>query len=407
MKFEQTPCLKYLYYRWPRFEYKTKEKELTVQWVVHDGIILQQCVLTNLEDAGVPISFSFRNDEKSMWIRDLDFLDSHNHFNDKYQGYCEDMGPYGYSWILTHKLRYKDNQSTKTDSEDGTNNSPPSNVTTVESKDGPDSVAVVVSIFLDGEALPWTGTNEHSWTKVLKGAKSTGNTMEVITVYRMIPVKDSAVNWKGFLIPAASADVDNILQNTSFSTVSISRTKRFAESYSQSSDNNSKGQKVPKEDDSNPSGVPDNESSPSCHIEYITARQSKPDDMYIKSLLERISEVCKGHLNWLASVEVGKSPGYVANYWVTAKAMAHGGSWQPDNSLTDTAYHVLKILEFTSMYNEEEDLKKQRMRLNMPANHGSSIWRSWMSVLVPPGLMPNKWARTYSVWMIISGFGKL
>lgn len=87
-----------------------------------------------------------------------------------------------------------------------------------------------------------------------------------------------------------------------------------------------------------------------------------------------MSEVCKGHLNWLSSVEVNEGPGYVANYWVTAKAMTRIGSRQPDDSLTDTAYHVLKTLEFTSLCNEEDDF-------NIAKNAIKTACRPWIKHL--------------------------
>ncbi len=43
--FENPPVLSYLHYRWPRYEYKTDERELTIQWMVYEGIVLQQCIV--------------------------------------------------------------------------------------------------------------------------------------------------------------------------------------------------------------------------------------------------------------------------------------------------------------------------------------------------------------------------
>lgn len=91
-------------------------------------------------------------------------------------------------------------------------------------------------------------------------------------------------------------------------------------------------------------------------------KQLESSNAYINLLLERISSVCRGHLQWLAqSAERSKSGHFAANYWVTGKIMTkQSGSWQPQDSLTDTAFHIIKAGQYASLYSERDGLDHAR-----------------------------------------------
>lgn len=83
-----------------------------------------------------------------------------------------------------------------------------------------------------------------------------------------------------------------------------------------------------------------------------------PEDLYIKSLLERIVEVCRGHFQWLSHYAEKRSGCFVANYWVTGKVMTtDSDSWQPEDSITDTALQILKAEECLKFYHDENTRK--------------------------------------------------
>ncbi|KAI1373906.1 hypothetical protein F4677DRAFT_427594 [Hypoxylon crocopeplum] len=443
LEFEEPPRLTYLHYRWPRYEYRRKDRELTIQWIVHDGVVLQQCILTNLEDTEVDISFNFRTRPRSMRIRDSDYLDSSHRFNDSYCDYSERLGPHDYSWILMHDLEHKSEADDLDNDMFGEKSDVciPVKVRDRNLKIESDSVAVVVSIFHNGEALQWT--DEPRWTKKLEGAKSKRNVMEVTTAYRMISLPASEVNWKNFLIPVELADVDSLLQNTPFSNFCLSMIDICADDHTQARKGKEDGQSIP-EYDKSPSGIPDHDSTAGNHIEFITRRnlehilsvcsiplkskpleselsrlsepsesicpvaltcgdiafhrvctaasffgiqflvesasrlkklkEIRPDDQYVDSLLSRISKVCQGHFMWLSQKAERKSEDFVANYWVTGKAMDRSSSsWQPDDSLTDTAFQLLKAKECAAFY-EKGDLDLKVSSLNV-------ICKAWIEKL--------------------------
>ncbi|KAI0384178.1 hypothetical protein F5Y04DRAFT_269619 [Hypomontagnella monticulosa] len=439
VSFEEPPSMAYLHYRWPRYEYRSTRKILTIQWAVHDGIVLQQCVLTNLDDSEMQVSCRFRNDHGAMLIRDLDYIDPAHKFNngDEEGGdYHTNLGPYGYSWNLTHdprchKAETQTNGSFKGEADSSTLASHGS----FDSKDELESAMVVVSVFLNGEALRWTSSSGCNWTKRLGGRNSRNSTIEVVTAYRMTLLKTSTASWRDYMIPVESTDIDRILQETPFSPIYISTTECSA----QQSNEKHEPHGMSEGSDSDPSGIPADDSSSRSHIEFIVRRnlehilsvcsiplkpsgwgngkatslklssdlypvaltcgdmschrictsasffafrflvdvsrrlkqlkQSNPEDRYINSLLDRIGVVCRGHLTWLFSnaeryfceKKEGGLGYFVANYWVTGKAIAlDSPTWRPDNSLTDTAYQILKAGEWVQFSNDREDLDLAR-----------------------------------------------
>ncbi|KAI3400576.1 hypothetical protein diail_2778 [Diaporthe ilicicola] len=47
---------------------------------------------------------------------------------------------------------------------------------------------------------------------------------------------------------------------------------------------------------------------------------------------------------------------FAANYWMTGKVIIqHGNTWQPQNRMTDTAFHILKLAEYEKLVHELVD----------------------------------------------------
>lgn len=108
MKPNCKPHLKWTFWRWPCHTYPQGSfdnfpmLELTIQWVVHEKTVLQQCLLDNRGSCDIEVDVMFH---KSMMIRDLDHLDWHYEFNenegDKYDA---GPGPRGDSWVFVHQF---------------------------------------------------------------------------------------------------------------------------------------------------------------------------------------------------------------------------------------------------------------------------------------------------------------
>lgn len=108
LKPEARPGLKWKFGRWPRYTYSEGSFEelpnlkLTIQWMIHEDTVLQECLLENSGNDDIPLDVDFC---KSMRIRDLDHLDWDYEFNEEGGSNHEIRpGPKGYSCVFIHKL---------------------------------------------------------------------------------------------------------------------------------------------------------------------------------------------------------------------------------------------------------------------------------------------------------------
>lgn len=86
------PCLEFVYDRWPRFTYTTASEtmnglDLSLQYFCNRGIVFQTYTWKRRSESDpIPELPQFRFNP-TMLIRDLDFVDPKNHFNDSMDGY--------------------------------------------------------------------------------------------------------------------------------------------------------------------------------------------------------------------------------------------------------------------------------------------------------------------------------
>lgn len=110
------PDLQWTFWRWPRHVYpagsfvEEPNLKLTIQWMVQDNTVLQQCLLESIHDDEIRVDMIFH---KSMLIRDLDHLDWRYKFNEerneerngeRNDNYDIRLGPEGHSCVFVHKL---------------------------------------------------------------------------------------------------------------------------------------------------------------------------------------------------------------------------------------------------------------------------------------------------------------
>lgn len=112
---QEVPRVKWVNWRWPRHEYLSSDSRFTAtsQWLVHKNIVLQQLTFRKPEDEPRECfaTVLFSRDRYRSLIRDIDYLDSRNHFNevsethsDFKDAYKAMDGPNGCGRVLTHKL---------------------------------------------------------------------------------------------------------------------------------------------------------------------------------------------------------------------------------------------------------------------------------------------------------------
>ncbi|TGO30641.1 hypothetical protein BPAE_0004g00990 [Botrytis paeoniae] len=363
---------KYVHCRWPRYEHESEKAKLVNQWMVHDGVDLQQWRFTNLdaEEISTRIAFS-----KGMRIRDVQYqtwrsiwgIQNSHHF----------LGPESYSWIYLDRLSKHDSTNTG------------------ETRLMDNSIGVIVSVFIDGVAMKFHSNEEWNLTVGIKQTK------EIVVAYKLVYSTSEVSNdWKQFLVEADKANVDNLLL------------KEFKSTQYRPIPLFSLGDSIPNVSASETMAWNKIKSNLDFifqrHLEYlltvctipITSYLSSnnmsavaltcgdisahrictsaslfaflfliqvdshlrsiesPNETYVLSLRDRIKKVCKGHLIWLNDAELSESHlfgfGYMANGKITLAngGLRHANEW-PKNILTDTAFQIIKAGEFAEHYSKD------------------------------------------------------
>lgn len=256
------PQVKWVNWRWPRYEYETELSKLKVsyQWVVHEGAVLQQIVLEAPGDKPIDFKYQFLKD---IWVRDLDYLDPDYRFNYMEKGYSCVPGPNGYGNVCVSKLdvgsirpeedgvRHHTNDAPQAttmaqpstpgmgqslDAGTGVRNTlskdqtdaPPANKIGVgdaqesEKTDqhirSPDSVAAILSLFVNGNAVKIEDAKDHWYEPSFGNGPSSPNEsvhgpIEIVVAYKLILLPGDEVDWRNFMVPAREADVSRILRD--------------------------------------------------------------------------------------------------------------------------------------------------------------------------------------------------
>ncbi|KXH48869.1 hypothetical protein CNYM01_04885 [Colletotrichum nymphaeae SA-01] len=282
--------LGYVHDRWPRYEMEHDKVKLTLQWMVHERTVLQQCLITNdrADDVEVPFRFA-----KAMHIRDLDYLEWPD--PEKQPGQFQMQAPNGYGWVFVQKLQHEGaDREKKNEAESTPMPSVAAQIDTAgeDQKEVPkhaglpslellDAVAVVVSVFVDGKAVHWghsDTTVTGLWTRSL-GSKAT---VEVVAAYKMVHLAKANAAWDEFLIPAVRADVGKYLKSVQFTAFHISKYIKPAEDKKTEQPEKSRirwVQSVSSTKDTQPHRLPTNSSTD--HIDFVVRRN-----------LEHILSVC-------------------------------------------------------------------------------------------------------------------
>lgn len=205
------PRLKWFQYRWPRYEYRKrcfkdmKNVGLTIQFIVRNRTVFQQCILENRGKTDVDIELSFC---KGISISDLDHVTDDYEFNtvrsdDQNAG----PGPGGFGWV--HVNRFPEvSLGARTDSQHSTHE--------IKSKSNHDNqnkkeeqnhgVALVVSMAVNGEVVRFNpGQAPDIWKQTLKAKSSTPGSrsqkLEIVTAYKLVLLASPLSDWKTFVVP--------------------------------------------------------------------------------------------------------------------------------------------------------------------------------------------------------------
>lgn len=252
--------VKWVNWRWPRYEYTTQSSGVKafIQWVVHNGVVLQQLVLENTGDEPVRFSYTLNID---MLIRDLDYLNPSYPFNGPYSDgptYEHVSGPNGYGHVCVHQYdspvsegksddQFAQHSNPRSDREPRSRTQPwkpeidetmntqkrdmdrPWSGIAVGAQNGNaavedsakrvqndtpldaelHSVAAVTTLFVNGEAVKMSDESIFSRSHTLEGHSFA----EFVVAYKLVPLLASGVHWENFLVTAEEADVSKNLRD--------------------------------------------------------------------------------------------------------------------------------------------------------------------------------------------------
>lgn len=242
---DSPPMLRWFLHRWPRYEYRGRCFKgstwvgLTIQFIVRDGTVFQQCILENRGDEDVDLKLAFC---KGVGIWDLDHVTDECYMNVTTLGYQNaGPGPGGYGWV--HVSQLHEWHAASADFRDaGHGNTSDSSLGGGNKKDKPNyGVALVVSMAVDGEMTRFSpGQSPHVWKQTLKARSgepgSKPRKVEIITAYKFVLLAEPFCDWKYFVCPLKEMNPNTFLvgaRSASQFRTSITRiSEKDEESYS-------------------------------------------------------------------------------------------------------------------------------------------------------------------------------
>lgn len=242
----QLPEERWVNWRWPRYEYCPESAsgnkiKVCFQYMVHEGVVLQQFTLENAGETSVELDPSEFKCAPDHLIRDLDFLDgsySFNEVNKDDESYSFIPGPNGYSRVCVHVQ--KENSKAEDEGEgeghkplvealaaaldheasDAQNQpaTPVSSNTVPHLANGQSCrVASVITVFVNGAAREL-----QRWDNLLEGhekqlhgkgtSNSGGNKLQIVIAYKLIRLPCDRSSWKNFVISAEAANINHWLR---------------------------------------------------------------------------------------------------------------------------------------------------------------------------------------------------
>lgn len=215
------PTLTWLQYRWPRYEYRGRcfkgmeNVGLTIQFIVRNRTVFQQCILENQGETDVDLVLAFC---KGISISDLDHVTNDYEFNKTTSNYENaGPGPGGFSWVHVNRFR-KGSPGARTESRrsmhETKSNSSHSNRENTEPNYG---VALIVSMAVNGEVVRFSpGQAPHIWKQTLKARLRTPGgrcqKLEIVTAYKLVLLANPLSYWRTFVVPLKEMNPSKFLR---------------------------------------------------------------------------------------------------------------------------------------------------------------------------------------------------
>jgi hypothetical protein len=161
--------------------------------MVHNGVVLQQFTLKNIADTPIDIGpFAVRS---GVYIRDLDFLNDDDSFNEKQKvdetKFYDGLGPMGHGHVYMHMLPYHGADCGHTCTQH--------------------AVASVNTIFVNGSAVDFESQDGDTSTFVETFHVSSNETVEIVLARKLLVVPQGQSYWRNFIIGAKDGNINQWL----------------------------------------------------------------------------------------------------------------------------------------------------------------------------------------------------
>ncbi|KAL4964157.1 uncharacterized protein BDV14DRAFT_201173 [Aspergillus stella-maris] len=193
--------------RWPRGRFTDKRGNWNIsqQWYVHDGVVIQHFVLYNYSQEPMQLNINSNSD---FVIREHEYVDGNHALNKLTEKSYHGPGPGGYGVVRFQSLQKNDNSTQASDQSQG-----PSEGSN-EQHGGPDAVAAVMGLFVNGKAV----TEADFERDVLRTVEANGM-FQLVAGYKLVLLKKKTYelqdpddfNWKRLTLRWEDVDINRFL----------------------------------------------------------------------------------------------------------------------------------------------------------------------------------------------------
>ncbi|KAF7942167.1 hypothetical protein EAE99_000217 [Botrytis elliptica] len=315
---------KYVHCRWPRYEYESEKAKLVNQWMVHDGVVLQQWRFTNLDTEEISTKVVFSKDmpmDSSIGVILSVFIDGVAvKFDSNEEWTLTVKGNQTTEFVVAYKLVYSKSEISN-DWKQFLVAADEADISRLLLNEFESTRYRPIPLFSVGASMPNISPRESiAWDKIKSNFDFIFQRhLEHLLTVCAIPITSCQGSIDTSAVALTCGDV-------SAHRICISASL-FAFLFLLKVDS---------------------------HLRSIES----PNDTYVLSLRDRIKKACKGHLIWLNDAELSGDHllefGYMAN---GKRILANGGprranEW-PRNILTDKAFQTIKAGEFAEHYSKD------------------------------------------------------
>jgi hypothetical protein len=213
--------------------------KFVTQWMVKGGVVIHQSVIENRTKK--PLEFELEFDS-GVLIRDLDFVDPKNRFNDRTDNDIEEAGPNGYGFVKVRRLLktggpggeheheheqpktwYAEEKESESEKEQERHDVAKKLASvSVEEKSSqqkqegplqPEAVGLVIGFFVNGEPQKWEVLQKEQWEV------PPGRCLKLVVGYKLVLLTSKKLDWRRLVLSPAAVDIDRFLSEESSSHV--------------------------------------------------------------------------------------------------------------------------------------------------------------------------------------------